>query len=196
MATTLTTKVRRIQIQARGWQVLQMWRTWTQVQRVSVEETHQHGRLRGRRRSTDGDWTERFWLCRRRWRGSQLRSPVVAMQPKEPWHYTKTSDFFLLKVFDKEQGVPSHHRQRQLRKHRLYCIGELFEIKDRAKTPHPYTIGWIKKDPCIKVTNFVKSLFQLVSFIKIQWSTMLLIWMHVTYYWDDSATWRRYYPSR
>jgi len=136
-------RARRIHIPSEGLASVQVWWTWTQVQWMPEKEARQHNELWGRRRSTDRDWTGRFWLCQRRWRGSHLRGPAVAMQPKEPCHYIKASNF-LLKVFGKAQGVQSHYRQRQLRKYRLYCIGGLFEIRNRA-TPHPYTSGWIKK---------------------------------------------------
>jgi len=55
-------------------------------------------------------------------------------------------------VFGKEHCVQSHHQQWQLRKHHLYFIGVLFEIEIELY-PHPYTTGWIKKDPCINVMN-------------------------------------------
>jgi len=111
-----------------------------------------------------------------------MHDSAVAMQSKEPRHYTKASDF-LLKVFGKIRCAISLSTM-IVAKNRLYCIGGLFEIRDRATPPSIHHCV-DKEGPLHKCNEFFfKFLFQLANFIKILLPPML-IWMHVTYYWDD-----------
>jgi len=157
------------------------------------EKAHQHGRLWGRTRCWSRLIRKTSILSEKKEK-QPPRGPAVAMKLKEPWHYTKASDF-LLKVFSKEQGEQSHHRQRQLWKLRLYRIGGLFEVRDGA-TPSPIHHWVDQKWPFHQGNEFLSCSISIGKFIKILLFVMLSIWMHVTYFWRDYCSMMLTLPSK
>ena len=100
---------------------------------------------------------------------------------KRTLNYTKASDF-LLKVFSKEQGVHLIIDNDSCENIISTALVDYLKLETESL---PSIHLWVDKEgPLYKDNESLSSLFQLASFIKIKFPAML-IWMHVTDYWDD-----------
>jgi len=84
------------------------------------------------------------------------------MQPKELRHYTKTSDFSL-RCSVKNKVCNLIINNDSCKNIVSTALVDYLKLKTKPH-PHPYIIGWIKKDPCIKVTNICQIAISLSKF--------------------------------
>ena len=93
----------------------------------------------------------RLRLYRRTWRVSHLHGKAIVMQPKGLRHYTIASNL-LLNVFVKSMTCNLFIDNKSCEN--IVSRAHLDYLKlDTEPHPHPYTIGWIRKGPSIKVND-------------------------------------------
>ena len=104
------------------------------------------------------------------------------MQPNEPRHYTMVSKFSTRDVLVKSKVCNLIIDNGNCENFVSSALMNYLKLKTELH-PQPYTIRWIKKGPCIKVTNLCHVPMLICKFY--QYFITCDVIMHVTYFWGD-----------